>query len=421
MALSDNASDKKTKNPIDNNALGVETARELTAADYRRKAKEHMDAVKDPLKIFGKVGIICIAAAIAIVFLGIAWFVINNRVSATGSSISANSLNFELAVPKAVNETTPDVGKWHHLLSGSIPDSTISATIVGSESESVFWSTGDNYSDIAWVLTDDSNMQNQSSNSHGIIPGSSGKLTFYIISKIEGDLEFSLDLVLEGFGDPTEGNNLPALSTEAQDLLEGHVLLFVGSDVSPYSRWISKDADSWSMDLNYGSANHGTLSFQNEDGNMRLIWSASAKKDTAYPVTIYWIWPEVFGQYLFTEKKTLTGSNKLLFPNTENTENVPGNLPSKLFAKMCDAPDAKYSNRYFKWSSTTASQTDLSEFKSVATPDNLTNLRNDNSTGLSYNNQVNYIKLASYYNRGDQFLGENVRYIHLKVNVDESK
>ena len=130
----------------------------------------------------------------------------------------------------------------------------------------------------------------------GIEPGSYGKMTFYIITNKDGPLKVTLDLVLTGYqitdGKKNEENVTKNDLTEVTDpslqqLLEGHVLLFAGYNEKAgcYKGWISRDAGVWRMSL--GS---GTEAAVIEVKSGKLTWNnTNAQKDTAYPVTIYWI------------------------------------------------------------------------------------------------------------------------------------
>ena len=55
-------------------------------------------------------------------------------------------------------------------------------------------STWGSNTSISWAITNDSNMQNKTD--QGIEPGSSGSMTFYIISHKDGPLSVKLNLTL---------------------------------------------------------------------------------------------------------------------------------------------------------------------------------------------------------------------------------
>ena len=123
--------------------------------------------------------------------------------------------------------------------------------------EQTFLATNDTNDSITWAIKDDSNLNNQTG-ANGIEPGSSGSLTFYIISHKDGPLSLTLDVTLTGYSYSGKDDNEPTTSADikkldsdgkAQKLLEGHVLLFAEYDTKYYKNWISKDAEEWNKSL----------------------------------------------------------------------------------------------------------------------------------------------------------------------------
>ena len=372
---------------------GKKENEEVTAEEYRQKAQEQIHELKDQWKIFFRTGIIILAAVIVIIAVSIAWFTMNNQVEATGTSIQAAGSEFELAAAGTD-------GTYDKLLEVS-PGAGLE---VGNKN---YLSTDGSHTSISWAITADSNMRNESGQPQGIEPGSSGKMTFYIISHKEGLLDVKLNLSFTGY-QATEENvstaNLKEIDGTAQQLLEGHILLFAGYDekLNSYKGWISKDAGSWSMDL---GTEGKTISLQ-EDGNGELTWKTeNAKKDKAYPVTVYWIWPERLESYL-RKADTYTGRYPLLFPEDagENNTGNPSALPSNLFAKMCETGTNEGSNRYFRWEN-------QETFRGTVTADRLKGLRNNFHS-------VIYREAAAYYDSADQYLGKNVQYVKLKLTAE---
>ncbi|MDO5798278.1 MAG: hypothetical protein Q4Q33_04475 [Eubacteriales bacterium] len=382
---------------------GKKENEEVTAEEYRQKAQEQIHELKDQWKIFFRTGIIILAAVIVIIAVSIAWFTMNNQVEATGTSIQAAGSEFELAA--AVKGADSTQGTYDNLLEVS-PGAELK---VGDEN---YLSTDGSHTAISWAITDDSNMRNENNGqTQGIEPGSSGKMTFYIISHKEGMLDVKLDLNVTGYKatkDVSTATDLEPIDESAQQLLEGHILLFAGYDegANSYKGWISEDAGSWSMDL--GSEGK-TISLQ-EDGNGELTWKTeNAEKDTAYPVTVYWIWPERLESYL-RKADTYTGRYPLLFPDDakENDTGNPSALPANLFAKMCDVGDGSGtnagSNRYFRWEN-------QETFGKTVTEGTLLGLRNE------FHSLV-YREAAAYYDSADQYLGKNVQYVKLKLTAE---
>lgn len=373
---------------------GKKKKEELTPEEYRQKARKEMQDLKNQWKIFFKTGFIMLAALIAIIVACIAWFVSNNKVDSTGMNIRAAGSEFDLAASIKNAESTN--GIYDNLL--SVPN---------GEKNNEYSVTSGSHTAISWAITDDSNLRNEKDKSLGIEPGSSGSITFYIIPHKNGALNVSLTLSLTGY---TLKNNVTELKPEflteikedAQQLLEGHILLFAGYDEkkNSYKGWISQDGDPWSMSLDNSSLS------QKENGE--LIWSIKdAKAENAYPVTVYWIWPELLESYLL-KKESYTGTRPLLFP-AEKAESASDSnleaLPSKLFAKMCKGLDESSgnsgnSNRYLRWETEEA----------TVTVDTLKQIRNRYNSAL-------YGNVAAYYDLADQYIGSNVQYVKLTLNA----
>lgn len=388
-----------------------------TPEDYQKKANEQIQELKNQWKTFFRTGPIVIAAAIVMIALSIAWFVSNTKVDATGVQIRAAGSEFDLAA-----EAKPDVqsatGTYDNLLD-VLPGATLS---IGDKK---FRYTGEGKTSISWAITDDSNMQNNKD--LGIEPGSSGKLTFYIISHKDGPLSVNINLIftgyhVEGWNSTAAANtaemavkssDLKELDEPTQKLLEGHVLFFAGYDEksNSYKAWISDDAESWNMTLgntcikasnagNDTESSKAALLTRNEDGS--LTWKIDqAVKEAAYPVTLYWVWPEMLESYLGKEQNT---RYPLLFPKDSSDTDKLCTLPSKLFATMRATGNGDIkSNRYFRWE-------DKETFSTTVTVDKLSQMRN------KYNPAV-YGAIAAYYNLADQYLGRNVQYAKLTLDA----
>ena len=366
---------------------------ELTPEEYRQKAEEEIQNLKKQWKTFFRTGIIIVAAVIAIIIAGIAWFVSNNRVTSTGATIQSAGSEFELAA-ETDQTSTGAYDDWLDVSAGS-------AVEVGGKN---FLSTDGSHTSISWAITPDSNMKNNTD--RGIEPGSGGSITFYIISHKDGPLSVTLDLALTGYKESgAQSTPLTQIDQPIQQLLEGHLLLFAGyhTESNSYSGWISEDADQWTMDL--GTIPDGPKISLSREKNGKLTWSAeNAAKNTAYPVKIYWIWPEMLESYL-RKADGYTGSRPLLFPDDPGTtdDNFLSALPKNLFSIMSSSDGA--SNRYFYWE-----DDDRDAFKEVVTKENLSNMRKNF-------NPVIYGSIAAYYNGADQHLGEEVRYVKLKVDA----
>lgn len=380
----------------------------LTAEDYRRRADDHKKIISGFWKNFGKTGIFMAAAACVVLGLCLAWFASSSGVQGEGMKVQAAADgDFELAS----EGTESDVGWW---------DQRMTDVAVGTQaaiSDRQLMMTGSDRNAIRWAITDSSNMGNKQVT--GIRPGSAGKLTFYIVAKKSGPLTVTLDVSMTGVARSSKKE----LPQEAKDLLSGHVLLFAGYDEQKkaYSGWISEDASSWQMTLTGESqisdqGGNGGTAVLKWHGNGKLTWEANVSENTAYPVDLYWIWPEVVGEYIFKDS-TYMEDCPVLFSEDASQEkpNNPAAQPGDLFQTMCNAPKSSRSNRYFKWaygySSATEVKEKTDEFRITVTTDKLSDLRNSND---NYDGAV-YGSICDYYNRADQYLGEKVQYLSLCV------
>ena len=368
---------------------GKKKKEELTPEEYRQQARDKISEVKNEWKVFLRTGIIMFVALVVIIIACIAWFVSNNKVTISGTKVQSAGSEFELAAVAKPNSEN-SAGVYDELL--DVPEGT--ATIIKNQK---FLATNGSKTSITWAITDDCNMNNNTKG--GIEPGASGKMTFYIISHKKGPLSVTLDLTLAGYtGEETaaKSSDLKKADETAQQLLKGHVLLFAGYDsvARSYKGWISEDAGSWSMTLD----SEEVVLSRAENG--KLTWSVkNAKKDTAYPVTLYWVWPEMLGSYLVKDQNSI-GKRPILFPEDWNDESSHlTELPKKLFTTMCNLTG----NRYFYWK-------ESEDFAGTVTPEKLNQMR-------THFNPVMYGTLAVYYNQADEYLGSNVRFVKLKLDA----
>ena len=378
---------------------------ELTAEEYRQKAQKQIELLKNQWKIFFRTGIIVVAAFIVMIVVSIAWFVRNTSVAATGAAIRPADMPFDLAAAGTESNASTDRGMYDELLTVS-PGA--SREIKGKK----YWSTDGSHTSICWAVTPESNMNNTGEDGKptGIEPGSYGKMTFYIIPNKNGPLKVTLDLVLTGYQiaddkkneeNVTQNDLTEVTDPSLQQLLEGHILLFAGYNEKAgcYKGWISRDAGEWSM--RPGSETEAAV-LESKSG--KLTWNnTNAKKDTAYPVTIYWIWPERLESYL-RKADGYSGKNPLLFPeNPSSEENALSALPENLFATMSKVEKNSSSNRYFRWE-------DSAKFQENVTKDTLSQIRENFNPAL-------YSMVAAYYDSADQYLGKNVQYVQLKLDA----
>lgn len=430
MAKTENSSKEDGIRLHDNETdIPEEASGDLTAEDYRKLAREHQNALKEQWKIFGKVGIFVLATAIALIGLGMAWFANNRDVTGTGMSVEAAPSPFELAADGekgAYDDEKIESGFATELQESKFTDSD------GNELNG--YKTSGDKTAISWAVSPDDNMNNNKSD-NVIEPGDSGQMVFYIIPGQDGELSVKLKLSLEGLVETQDEGILSARDSKdtsiqaAQQLLEGHVLLFADKQSAAeghgayYDDWISKDGYGWTQTLFYKrdpedpetNAPQATLAFtlsNTEPYGYQLSWSGrNLTANIAYPVTIYWIWPEIFGQYIFSEKNSqMIGDRPVLFPKRETVDSWIGGL----FGKMCDFDDKTWpygANRYLIWRQPDGS-IDQADFEANVTAALLSAFRNGNG------NSASYPTICSYYNKADQFLGETIRYVRLRLDAE---
>ena len=209
-----------------------------TAAEYRQAADEHVRTLKDFWKDFLVSGLFVLAAIVAI-FACLAWFAANNRVSATGSTISAKAERYII---------TTDAG------TKGVYDAGSGATFNIADSMDV---------------TDSSNFNNKTAGS--LAPGASGSITFYAQWLDDSPEDLRIDITRSIIATTTVPN---ASAEEIKNLLTGHILFFKNKDDDGYySNWV-----------------RSTYTVTADEFN--------AAQDKKVPCTLFWVWPEQFRSYV---------------------------------------------------------------------------------------------------------------------------
>jgi hypothetical protein len=356
---------------------------------------------------------LALTALIAIIFLGIAWFLNNRQVSLNSIRVQASNNGFELAsagdnggIYESILKT--DQFSWNSLWQSG------SSTELKSGDENTTSSKGNqttaNSPQINWLMTTDSNMENnengnvQEDGEQGLYPGASGSLTFYVIPDQDGTLNLQFSLTTELYeaaqketedaipvsiatddADDTDEESVSYIqkSTDeiASDLVQGHLLFFETKKDGLYSDWI-------------------------QGGNFSKTFK-DAKADTSYKVTIYWVWPYVFAQTLLPKGAMHLNGKTILFTD---------DVRSALCADMKAYPEKYFYNnesaQTFK-NSASSDSTDKTNTSSI--PQKVLNKLGSMTqlTGIS----SDYTEISRYYNRADQYVGEEVEYILLRLNA----
>ena len=338
------------------------------------------------------------AAMVAFIAICIAWFVSNNRVNGVLGGISADMRSIEL-------RTYGKAGIHDDLLK----------KITKSESEN-FWyklrdevkgffeTSSDEYA-INWLLSDTSNVGNYSEETptggweaywanppkgverqdKAIEPGSSGSLTFYVVPKYDGKVELNLNLSLipykkeeDQFKEITEKND-----KTAKDFIGGHILFFL-------KKGSGQKEIQWIKD--------GTFKIEIEN----------AEKDSEYGYTLYWCWPQSFGEAVLKLDDRYLNGRKPLFSEFTNGEAMRNTILQTDDWSMVKKPE-----RYFYSNLTkTPLYSDQKELKEI------TNMYNLYSEEFSTEAKNAFVDLSSYYNQADQYIGSHVDCIRVRLTAE---
>ena len=235
-----------------------------TAAEYRQAADEHVRTLKDFWKDFLVSGLFVLAAIVAI-FACLAWFVANNRVSATGSTIGAKAERYTIA---AASDDDAHVGYYER---NERTDKEKQA-IAGLDTTD------------AMTVTLGSNLNNETAGS--LYPGARGKISF-TVKPLVGDLNgvtINLSRVLKvtGVGVVGDGGTLTSEAEALLGLIKGHLLFFTRCENGYYS----------------GRVVDGKIEIPKsafcEDGK------TTNPTNKSVPITLYWVWPEYFQNFVLT-------------------------------------------------------------------------------------------------------------------------
>lgn len=264
-----------------------------TAAEYRQAADEHARTLKDFWKDFLVSGLFVLAAIVAI-FACLAWFAANNRVSATGSTIGAKAERYTLAAA-GEGESGAHTGYYERTNDGAVIG-TGEMDDSGKEDPRL------DISD-AMTVTLTSNLNNETAGS--LYPGARGQIAFTVTPHTDnlGDITISLSRVLKAKGNiykEADGN----LSNDASTLLslvKGHLLFFTSCDNGYYS----------------GRVENGQITI--EKNKFCIGGDTTKPTDQSVPVTLYWVWPEYFQNFVLTGN---TNYYKNLFVAAEGEDYV---------------------------------------------------------------------------------------------------
>lgn len=325
-----------------------------TAAEYRQAADEHVRTLKDFWKDFLVSGLFVLAAIVAI-FACLAWFAANNRVSATGSTIGAKADRYTLTAA-GEGESGAHVGYYER--SERTPE----------EKDAI---DGLDTTD-AMTVTLGSNLNNETAGS--LYPGARGKITFTVKPLVDdlNGVTINLSRVLKVTGNVVveDGKTLTSDAQTLLGLVKGHLLFFTKCDNGYYSDRVIN--------------NQITIPKSKfcEDGKT----TNPTKKSV--PVTLYWIWPEYFQNFVLTGN---TNYYKNLFA-------AAGDAKSDYGALQADMNEHKANYFYGAANGTSAANAPAV------------------SAGMSFSDTA---ICSALYNNADEQIGNKVEYIQLRISAQE--
>ena len=303
-------------------------------------------------------------ALIALIALGIAWFISNSKVTSTGTSVSAQDDRlFELA----------SVGERQKAEASYLLDES-QKSILSAGAEKKYASYIENGTEVrkeqiyhvgtgslAWYLD----------SQESILPGANGKLEFYIIPKKDNVKSVTVSFDVNGYVYTTEGDvdkrAVKSEDTTLQNLMQGHILFFQQlDDVNGYQKWLKAD----------------------ESFVIEAPKNGSFKKDVPYKVTIYWIWPQYFRNYVYTQKSTQGD----LFTDAANQTYARINT----FINSQRTVETKQNKLFYDESGKVQVESDINKNMAQDTLD----------------------QCSKYYNKADEYIGTNAKYIYVGIKAN---
>ncbi|MGN0655241.1 MAG: hypothetical protein ACI4KR_00465 [Ruminiclostridium sp.] len=313
------------------------------------------------------ISMLCTAGALILLLVSavsLGWFTNNKTVEGNSMGLTASDNVFELgAMDRA--------GYFDSYL--SVNEGYTTSDIKDEDRNSItLTATGEGKPEIKWRMSENGNFGNLTD--EGIQPGSSGKLTFYVIAKNDGDLKltFNLDTVLYNkYAEENEDNTdciIP--KTEAvTELVKGHILFFrnYNAETGIYSEQITEEGFGFEQ--------------------------INAVINTAYKVEFYWVWP------LFADQIILPENDSLL--KAKGYERILENGASLITADNL--------SQFFAVSGNT----------SDITYEMVTNMMNG-SASVGFDSDY-YNLINAKWNEADQLIGTNVGYVELQLSADVAK
>ena len=340
------------------------------AARLRASAQAHIEALKSFWSTFALTGVIVIAIVAFVVRGGFSWFASNRQVKAGTATISpAGQTDFALAT---VGSKPQGVYDGEFDLSGALSGETIGGK--------VYYIAAGNSS---FRLDSDKNLNNYLANAD-LRPGNRGSFDLYVICRSTTNRKLELMPVFSAWK-----SNDPTVTDQdfinAKEFLKGHILLFANMD--------DKGMYSGSIDytkkitVTLEDASGSASQSEDEQSIRSFSWGErvySDDKTAVYRLPIYWVWPEQFGNFIYTGN----AYNKNLF--------------------------ASKGTDYDNFVSKMGSDTDYDQFFDVPAGATRQDIALITKPGPDFKKATEiYDQYSGWYNAADEKIGENISYIQL--------
>lgn len=266
--------------------------------------------------------VLALSALIAIIAICIAWFVANNVIKGNMSDVSADS-DSAFRIASVGKRQDSELGYYWNEKTGN------KNLILDGGEEKIY----SKYYDLA-THTEKTGEQKYYIGNNNIAwyqdrqevlePGASGKLEFYVIPKETGHSSLTVTVKLEGYtlthannykdGDEETTDNSRAIWIEEQRIqrfIDGHILVFRELNDDGYKGWLRPEDVSDYKDNTGICGNTFTISAR-EVG----LETGVFEKDVPYKITLYWVWPKYFRNYIYGNRQ----QNGDLFTDIENNE-----------------------------------------------------------------------------------------------------
>ena len=249
---------------------------------------------------------------------------------------------------------------------------------------------------IYWEMTATNNLENYNSpvyesgtlitpGDQGLHPGSYGVISFYVTPKVDTlNLKFDFEIIgyqesIDDKGTVTETDDVPVLTAlenlgsgtgvTAQNLLNGHILLFEHRDISTVG--------------DVTTITYSTPILSDEDMH-RIFYRTINGKDEAKPIDIYWVWPNTLSTLVDARNSGIT--------------TVP----------FCEDDDD------YEYDSYSAITDNIEEYPKYY----LKGLTSGTSVAVDAIS-ANYDGYGDLYDQGDNEIGMRVNYLLLKLSISE--